>query len=159
MPHSGAFTLVCKAPLITCNPHDQMQSMSGISSFSLYSLIIFKTSQFVFGPSMVNWVILSIFQVEGNPFKNSSNITSWNLVHHLLSYPWSYAKLDQIHAFYFTKRKVRLLDHQCKYLLKIHQVSDVSRCNLGIAFVGLGQSTGGGPGSSTVFLIQNTSLF
>ena len=58
--------------------------------------------------------------------------------------------------------------------------SDVSRQNLGIAVlekqagswgrgdgwrvgyceppVGLGQSTGGGPGSSTVFLIQNTSF-
>ena len=65
-----------KAPLITCNPQDPMRYMGGISSFSLYSFIFFKTTQFVFGPSMANWGILSIIEDQGNPFKSSSNKAS-----------------------------------------------------------------------------------
>ena len=73
MPHSVAFTPVRKAPLITCNLHDPMHFMGGISSFPLCSFIFFKTSQFVFGPSICNRVTLSIVGEEGNPFKSSSN--------------------------------------------------------------------------------------
>ena len=57
--------------------------MGGISSFSPYSFIFFKASQFWFGPSMANWVIVSIVGDEGNPFKSSYNTASavvlyWN---------------------------------------------------------------------------------
>ena len=73
MLHFVAFNPICKAPLITCNSNDPMHSMGDMSSFYLYSFIFFKTNLFVFGPSMANWVILSIGGDEGNPFKGSSN--------------------------------------------------------------------------------------
>ena len=70
---SATFTPVCQAPLITCNPQNPMHSMGGIFSFSLCSFIFFKTSQFVFGPSMANWAgpnldLLCVWQLDTTHF-------------------------------------------------------------------------------------------